>query len=92
MKHRKIKERRQKIAFLLSRSLKTYEISDQLGISQPTVSRDVKVLKAESQQFVYDLAKSDLAYYYKKSLDGIEQAKKEAWKIYSESSVAIRDK
>ena len=32
-----------------------------------------------SQQFVFDLAKSDLAYYYKQSIDGIEEAKKEAW-------------
>lgn len=29
-----------------------------------------------SQQFVFDLAKSDLAYYYKQSIDGIEEAKK----------------
>ena len=26
---------------------------------------------------------SDLAYYYKQSIDGIEEAKKEAWKIYN---------
>jgi len=29
-----------------------------------------------SQQFVFDLAKSDLAYYYKQSIDGVEEAKK----------------
>jgi hypothetical protein len=29
------------------------------------------------QQFVFDLAKSDLPYYYKQSIDGIEEAKKE---------------
>jgi hypothetical protein len=38
---------------------------------------DVKALKEISQQFVFDLAKSDLAYYYKQSIDGIEEAKKE---------------
>jgi hypothetical protein len=31
-----------------------------------------------SQQFIFDLAKADLAYYYKQSLDGIEEAIKEA--------------
>jgi hypothetical protein len=43
-----------------------------------TISRDVKVPKEMSQQFIFDLAKSDLAYYYKQSIDGIEEAKKEA--------------
>jgi hypothetical protein len=44
------------------------------------LSRDIKALKEMSQQFVFDLAKSDLNYYYyKQSIDGIEEAKKEAW-------------
>jgi hypothetical protein len=70
------------------------EIAQQLGVDQSTVSRDIKVLKASSQQFVYDLAKSDLAYYYKQSLDGIEEAKKESWRIYNrdDESVPVREK
>jgi hypothetical protein len=38
------------------------------------------------------LAKLDLAYYYKRSLDGIEEAKKESWKIHSDESVFVREK
>jgi hypothetical protein len=40
-------------------------------MDQSTISRDVTVLKEMSQQLVFDLAKSDLAYYYKQSIDGI---------------------
>jgi hypothetical protein len=40
-------------------------------MDQYTISRDCKVLKEMSQQLVFDLAKSDLAYYYKQSIDGI---------------------
>jgi hypothetical protein len=42
-------------------------------MDQSIISRDVKVLKEMSQQFVFvfDLAKSDLAIYYKQSIDGI---------------------
>jgi hypothetical protein len=47
-------------------------------MDQSTISRDVKVLKEMSQQLVFDLTKSDLAYYCKQSIDGIEEAKKEA--------------
>lgn len=49
-------------------------------------------MKASCQQFVYDLAKSDLAYYYKQSIDGIEEVKKESWKIYNDDKVQVREK
>jgi transcriptional regulator with XRE-family HTH domain len=90
--NKKIKERRKKVGFLLSRSFTEAEIAEQLGTSQPTVSRDIRVLKSESQQFVYDLAKSDLAYYYKQSIDGIQEALKEGWKLYNDRTVPVKEK
>ncbi|MGA9842457.1 MAG: hypothetical protein WBQ25_09095 [Nitrososphaeraceae archaeon] len=39
-----------------------------------------------SQRFVFDLAKSDLAYYYKECIDGIEEVRRkdgEIFKAYS---------
>jgi IS30 family transposase len=36
-------------------------IAEQLNVGQSTISRDVKALKEMSEQFVFDLAKSDLA-------------------------------
>ena len=90
--NKKIKARRNQVASLLSKSFSEIEIAQQLGVDQSTISRDIKVLKQTSQQFVYDLAKSDLAYYYKQSIDGIEEAKKEAWKIYNDEAVADREK
>ena len=48
------------------------DIAHQLKVDQSTISRDIKVLEELSQRFVFDLAKSDLAYYYKRSIDGIE--------------------
>jgi hypothetical protein len=61
-------------------------------VTQATISRDVKILKEMSQEFVYDLAKSDLGYYYKQSINGIEEAKKESWKIFQDDKVQVRDK
>jgi IS30 family transposase len=34
------------------------EIAQQSGVDQSTISRDIKVLKELSQQFIYDLATS----------------------------------
>ena len=61
------------MASLLSRSATEKEIAQQLGVDRSTINRDIRALKIECQRFVYDLAKSDLAYYYKQSIDGIEE-------------------
>jgi IS30 family transposase len=63
----KIEERRRKVASLIAQSMTETEIANKLNFDQSTISRDVKALKEMSQQFVFDLAKSDLAYYYKQS-------------------------
>jgi len=80
------------VASLLSKSLTEIEIAQKLEVDQSTISRDIKVLKQTSQQFVYDLAKSNLAYYYKQSIEGIEEAKKESWKIFLDDKISVRDK
>jgi IS30 family transposase len=77
-----IEERRRRVASLLARSLSQTEIARQIGVDQSTISDDVKALKVMSQRFIFDLAKSDLGFYYKSCLDGIDEAKKEAWQIY----------
>jgi Trp operon repressor len=90
----KIEERRRKVSSLLAQSLNESEIAHELNVNQSTISRDVKTLKELSQKFVYDLAKSDLAYFYKQSIDGIEEAKREAWRIYhhNNNEVSVKEK
>jgi IS30 family transposase len=91
----KIEERRRKVASLLAQSMTESEIAQALKVDQSTISRDVKVIKEKCQQFVYDLAKSDLSYYYKQSIDGIEEAKREAWRIYrnnNNNEVSVKEK
>ena len=92
----KIEERRRKVASLLARSMTETEIAQALKVDQSTISRDVKALKELSQKFVYNLAKSDLSYYYKQSIDGIEEAKREVWKIYhhhnNNNQVPVKEK
>jgi IS30 family transposase len=88
----KIEERRRKVASLLAQSMTESEIAQELKVDQSTISRDIKALKELSQHFVYDLAKSDLAYYYKQSIDGIEEAKREAWRIYNDNNISVKEK
>ena len=91
----KIQERRRKVSSLLAQSMTETEIAQELNVDQSTISRDIKALKELSQQFVYDLAKSNLIYYYKQSIDGIEEAKREAWRIYhhnNNNEVSVKEK
>ena len=89
----KIEDRRKRVASLLAQSMTEVEIAKKLKVDQSTISRDIKVLKKMSQQFVYDLAKSDLAYCYKQCLDGIEEVKRRGWNIFNGiNNLATRDK
>jgi IS30 family transposase len=71
----KIEDRRRKIAILLAQSMTETEIAQELNVNQSTISRDIKMLKELSQRFVFDLAESNLAYYYKQCIDGIEEVR-----------------
>jgi DNA-binding transcriptional ArsR family regulator len=90
----RIEDRRRRVASLLAQSMTETEIAKKLKVDQSTVSRDVKVLKQLSQKFVYDLAKSDLAFYYKQCLVGIEEVKRRAWEVFNNESadLSTRDK
>jgi hypothetical protein len=87
-----IEERRRQVSKLIARSLTETEIAKELDVNQSTISRDVKVLKQMSNRFVFDLAKSDLAFYYLQCLEGIDQVKKEAWYVLKDKQLEPREK
>ena len=80
-----IEQRRRKVLELLAMSSNEEEIAQKLNVDQSTISRDIKYLKLQAQRFVYDLAKSDLAFYYKQSIDGIQVVNRKAWEIYHDN-------
>ena len=77
-----IEERRRKVATLLAPSMTETEIAQESKVDQSTISRDIKVLKRLSQRCVFDVAKSNLAYYYKQCIDGIEEVRRKGWEIF----------
>ena len=88
----KIEDRRRKVGSLLAQSMTESEIAQMLGVDQSTISRDVKAIKQLSKQFVYDLAKSDLAYGYKQCIDGVEEVKRHAWSMFKNEQLGTKDK
>jgi IS30 family transposase len=92
--HFKIEDRRRKVASMLAQSMTETEIAEQLQVDQSTISRDVKALRELSQQFVFDLARSDLAYYYKQCINGIEEVRRKTWEMLrdNEQPLTLKDK
>jgi transposase len=95
----KIEERRRQVASLLAQSMTESEIAQKLNADQSTISRDIKALKQMSQQFVFDLAKSDLAYHYQQCINGIEEVRRKAWELIrddnkeeQQQSLILKDK
>ena len=95
----KIEERRKQVASLLAQSMTESEIAQKLNVDQSTISRDIKALKQMSQQFVFDLAKSDLAYHYQQCINGIEEVRRKAWELIrddnkeeQQQSLILKDK
>jgi hypothetical protein len=80
-----IDDRRKQVMTLLSKCVNEEVIAKQLGVDQSTISRDIKALKAAAQSYIYDLAKSNLAYEYVKTINGLDEVKKEAWRMYSDN-------
>jgi IS30 family transposase len=58
----KIEERRREVASMLAQSITEIEIAEKLAVDQSTISRDVKVLKEMSQQFVLFLIWQNLIW------------------------------
>jgi hypothetical protein len=75
-------QRRKQVAQYLQQSLTETEIAARLNVCLSVVYRDIQALKQTANQFVYDLAKSDLAYFYKDLLDDINKARLNVWAIY----------
>jgi|SRR5215211_402226 len=87
-----IEERRRRLASLLARSKTEQECAQELGVSQPTISNDIKALKEMSLQFVFDLAKSDLAHFYRQELKSIEEAKRICWNVCDNPDSTTKEK
>lgn len=79
-----IEQRRKKVAFLLANSVQISqtEIAKQLDTDKATISRDIQYLRSQATTWVFKLAKENLAHFYKATIDDIDRAKQEAWKIY----------
>jgi IS30 family transposase len=81
-----LSDRRQKVWTCLTKGMKRYEIAKELTVDQSTVSRDVKYLTLQSQDYLNEMARETLPFMYQTSIEGIREILKECWNVYSNST------
>lgn len=79
-------ERRSIVIKLLAQGLNETEISKQLKINQAIVSRDVKMIKKQSQEALQSITRDLLPFEFGRCHTAVEQLIKEGWKIFQDSS------
>jgi IS30 family transposase len=84
-----VNERRQKLWTLLTKGMKGYEIAKELNTHESTISRDIKYLSSQSQNYLNDLAKETLPFMYQTSIEGIRDVIKECHTIYQSQDQTI---
>jgi IS30 family transposase len=84
-----IEERRQKVWTCVTRGLKSCEIARELNVNKSTITRDIKYLSGQSQNYLSDLAKATLPFMYQTSIDGIRDVLKECWNIYESTNEQV---
>lgn len=76
-----IEDRRRQVAIMAAQGMTEIEIGQKLGVDNTTISKDIKELKLISQQFVYDITKSDFTYYYYQNLELVKLILRKQWEI-----------
>ena len=76
---------------MVTQGLTEVEIATKLGVDDTTISKDIKALKLISQQFIYDITKSDFTYYYKQCLDAVKLILRKQYEIVDKERITKED-
>src|ERR671919_811190 len=84
-----IEERRRQVSVMIAQGMTEVSIAAKLGVDNSTISKDVKALKLISQQFIYDITKSDFTYYYKQCLDIVRLILRKKFEIVDKETITL---
>ena len=90
-KQYQIEERRRQVAIMVAQGMSEVEIAAKLGVDNTTISKDIKALKLISQQFIYDITKSDFTYYYKQCLEMVKFVLRKQSEIVDKENITKED-
>jgi HTH domain len=85
--------RRKKVAELLQTTgMTSPEIASKLGVDDSTIRYDITALKNEAVDYLYDLCKQDLCFFYRQTILDLDHARHECWNMYNSTNKKITAK
>jgi hypothetical protein len=90
-KQYQIEERRRQVVIMTAQGMTGVEMAAKLGVDASTISTDIKALKLISQQFIYDITRSDFTYYYKQCLDMVRLVLRRQIEIVDKERITKED-
>jgi hypothetical protein len=90
-KRYQLEERRRQVVIMIAQGMTEVDIAAKLGVDNTTISKDVKALKLISQQFIYDITKSDFTYYYKLNLELVKLVLRRQMEIVNKDTITKED-
>ena len=79
--------RRRKVAELLQTTgMSSPEIAQRLGVDDSTIRYDIIALKNEAVDYLYDLCKQDLCFFYRQTILDLDHARHECWTMYNNTN------
>jgi hypothetical protein len=64
----------------------SYDIAKRLGVDDSTIRYDIRALKNQAVDFLYDLCKSDLCFFYRQTILDLDHARHICWQIINEEN------
>ncbi|GEM_PF-1946911 len=86
-----IEYRQRQVAIMAAQGMTEIEIAAKVGVDNTTISKDIKALKLISQQFIYDITKSDFTFYYKQNLELVKLVLRKQWEIIEKDTLDSQD-
>jgi transcriptional regulator len=77
-----IRERREQILLLMSRGYSQGDIARELNITRQTISSDMRYINEITNKGLFGLAKETLTTMYFNCMQGVDEVRKEAWRVY----------
>lgn len=60
-----------------------YEIARTLKVDASVITDDIHALKNQAVDFLYNLCRGDLCFFYRQTILDIDHARHECWKLYN---------
>ena len=81
-----------KVISLISKGLTQSEISQELGVDQSTISRDLQFLKQEAKKKIERYLNEDILFEYLRYIAGSNEVTKHLWEIVENQETLTKDK